>query len=49
MHEVADENNRFFLIYVDKHDVDLALNIQLVNSDQFKIQNYSSNCAAITA
>lgn len=40
MHEVADENNRFFLIYVDKHDVDLALNIQLVNSDQFKIQNY---------
>ena len=40
MHEVADDNKRFFLIYVDKHDVDLALNIQLVNFDQFKIQNY---------
>lgn len=40
MHEVADENNRFFLIYVGKHDADLALNIQLVNFDKFKIQNY---------
>ena len=40
MYEVADEKNRFFLIYVDKYDVDLAFNIQLVNFDHFKIRNY---------
>ena len=40
MFKVTDKKNRFFLVYVDKSDLDMAYNMQLVNFDKFRIYNY---------
>ena len=40
IYEVADEKNRFFLIYVDYSGADMAHNMQLINFDKFKNNNY---------